>query len=99
MSRIHFHFLVEFFLEIFRNHFSVLVCNIFKNESVAGISQLFCLYLKNMNHEYVASHVKDQSSSNINEVIRAVSNFLYFFHNKISQVQKSAKRYRDNSVF
>ena len=32
-------------------------------------------------------------------VIRTVSNFLYFFHDKISKVQKSTKRYRDNSVF
>lgn len=38
------------------------------------------------------------SSSNINEAIRRVSNPLYFFHDKISQAQKSAKRYRDNSV-
>ena len=31
-------------------------------------------------------------SSNINEVIRSVLNFLLFFYNKISQVQKSTKR-------
>ena len=32
-------------------------------------------------------------SSNINDVIRSVSNFLlFFFYDKISQVQKSTKR-------
>ena len=30
--------------------------------------------------------------SNINEVIRSVLNFLFFFYDKISQVQKSTKR-------
>ena len=36
-------------------------------------------------------------SSNVNEIIRAVSNF--FFHDKISQVQKSTKLHQDNLVF
>ena len=31
-------------------------------------------------------------SSNINEVIRSVLNFLFSFYDKISQVQKSTKR-------
>ena len=31
------------------------------------------------------------NSSNINEVIRPVLNFLFFFYDKISQVQKSIK--------
>ena len=31
-------------------------------------------------------------SSNINEVIRLVLNFYFFFYDKISQVQKSTKR-------
>ena len=36
--------------------------------------------------------IKNQSvSSNINEVIRSVLNFLIFFYKKISQVQKSTK--------
>ena len=30
-------------------------------------------------------------SSNINEVIRSVLNFLFFFYDKFSQVQKSTK--------
>ena len=30
--------------------------------------------------------------SNINEVIRSVLNFLFFFYDKISKVQKSTKR-------
>ena len=30
--------------------------------------------------------------SNINEVIRSVLNFFFFFHDKISQIQKSTKR-------
>ena len=62
MSWMYFYFLVEFFSEISRNHFSVLVCNVFKNDAFTGKSQLFCLYLKNMNYEYVASHVKDQNN-------------------------------------
>ena len=32
-------------------------------------------------------------SSNINEVIRPVLNFLFFFYDKVSQVQKSTKRH------
>ena len=35
---------------------------------------------------------QDKFSSNINEVIRPVLNFLFFFYDKISQVQKSTKR-------
>ena len=31
------------------------------------------------------------NSSNINEVIRSVLNFLFFFYKKISQLQKSTK--------
>ena len=34
------------------------------------------------------------TSSNINEVIRPVLNFLFFFHDKISQVQKSTKKHQ-----
>ena len=34
-------------------------------------------------------HDKINFSSNINEVIRPVLNFLFFFYDKISQVQKS----------
>ena len=33
-------------------------------------------------------------SSNIGEVIRPVLNFLYFFYDKVSQVQKSIKKNR-----
>ena len=36
-------------------------------------------------------HDKINFSSNINEVIRPVLNFLFFFYDKISQVQKSIK--------
>ena len=32
-------------------------------------------------------------SSNINEVVRSVLNFLFFFNDKISQLQKSTKHY------
>ena len=32
------------------------------------------------------------TSGNINEVIRPVLNFLFFFYDKISQVQKSTKK-------
>ena len=35
--------------------------------------------------------MKYKFSSNINEVIRAVLNFFFFFHDKISQAQKSTK--------
>ena len=34
------------------------------------------------------------TSSNINEVIRPVLNFLFFFYDKISQVQKSTKKHQ-----
>ena len=37
-----------------------------------------------------------QFSSNINEVIRPVLNFLSLFYNKISQVQKSTKQLTAN---
>ena len=35
-------------------------------------------------------------SSNVNEVIRLVLNFLIFFYKKISQVQKSTKSFTAN---
>ena len=39
-------------------------------------------------------NLKPWDSSNINEVIRAVLNFLFFFfHDKILQVQKSTLKY------
>ena len=37
-------------------------------------------------------YVMDDTSSNIDEVIRSILNFLFFFCNKISQVQKSIKK-------
>ena len=37
--------------------------------------------------------IGSSESSSINEVIRAVLNFLFFFHDKISQVQKSTKHH------
>ena len=36
---------------------------------------------------------KSNFSSSVNEVIRAVLNFLYFFYDKISQLQKSIKKH------
>ena len=39
-------------------------------------------------------HFKYYTSSNINEVIRPVLNFLFFFYDKISQVQKSTKKHQ-----
>ena len=37
---------------------------------------------------------KTNFSSSINEVIRPVLNFLFFFHDKISQVQKSMTKHQ-----
>ena len=37
---------------------------------------------------------KDEFSSNINEVIKAVLNFLLFFYEKISHAQKSNKKHQ-----
>ena len=37
-------------------------------------------------------------SSNINEVIKSVLNFLFFFYKKISQVQKSTKPLPANKI-
>ena len=37
---------------------------------------------------------KDEFSSNINEVIKAVLNFLLFFYEKISHAQKSTKKHK-----
>ena len=42
--------------------------------------------------EYLQTTASGGVSSNINEVIRSVLNFLIFFYDKISQVQKSTKR-------
>ena len=39
---------------------------------------------------------KLEISSNINEVIRSVLSFLFFFYKKISQAQKSTKQLRAN---
>ena len=36
---------------------------------------------------------KYQNSSNINEVIIPVLNFIFFFYDKISQVQKGIKKH------
>ena len=36
----------------------------------------------------------NKTSSNINEVIRAVLNFLLFFYEKISHAQKSTKKHK-----
>ena len=37
-------------------------------------------------------------SSNIDEVIRSVLNFFFFFYDKISQAQKSIKKYKAQSL-
>ena len=40
---------------------------------------------------------KSRDSSNINEVIRSVLNFLFFFYKNISQAQKSTKPLTEKS--
>ena len=85
------------------NLLTTLNCKLFSQKStILDVSQVLSSSLSTINQMFLTNNKRAISrffgmvalttSSNKNVVIRPVLNFLFFFYDKISQVQKSTKR-------